>query len=133
MPTAPPKVSASKGWLALLLTWVFPGAGHWLLGRRRKGIYFFVLITALYVAGMILADFLNVSPQRYWFHYLAEVLYGAATLVATIATHSLRVESFNPYADVGVLYTSVAGLLNVIVMVDIYEIVNPRPEPSPDA
>lgn len=113
-------------WLALLLTWIAPGLGHHYLGRKSKAILFFALVTFLYVFGMWLAGFRNVSLQRHQIYFLAEIPYGGATLLASLLTQNLRVEAFNPLHDVGLLFTSVAGLLNVIVMVDIYETLYPK-------
>jgi hypothetical protein len=78
-------------------------------------------VTFLYVFGMWLSRFLNVNFDRHEIYYFAEIPYGGATLLATLLTRHLRVETFNPLNDVGLLFTSVAGLLNIIVMVDIYE------------
>ncbi|MFO0981237.1 MAG: DUF6677 family protein [Planctomycetota bacterium] len=117
-------------WIALLLTWIAPGLGHHYLGHKPKAILFFVLVTFLYAFGMVLSHFLNVSPERHWIYYLAEIPYGGATLLATLLTRSLKMVAFNPWHDVGLLYTSVAGLLNIIVMVDIYETVHPKEAPA---
>ena len=107
--------------VGLVLTWLIPGAGHCYLGRKGKGIYFFVLITAAYVLGLILADFCNVNPERFPWHYAGEIFYGGATLLVQFLTASLKVGEFNRFLEHGTLITTVAGLLNVVVMVDCYE------------
>lgn len=127
MSTKTSNASDSTGWWAAILTWLVPGLGHFLLGRRGKGILFFVMITTLYVWGMVLSDFLNVNQERHPIYFIAEAFYGLATLVAMVATQSLRIESFNPFHDVGLLFTATAGLLNIVVIVDIYETLHPRP------
>jgi hypothetical protein len=112
--------------VALLLTWIAPGLGHLYLGHRGKAILFFSIITFIYVFGMLLSDFLNVSLDRHAIYFAAQIFYGGATLIAELLTRNLRWVNANPLHDVGLLYTSVAGLLNIIVMVDIYEILHPR-------
>jgi len=115
-----------NGWVALLLTWIAPGLGHLYLGQRGKAILFFSVITFIYVFGMALSGFLNVSLERHAIYFAAQIFYGGATLIAELLTRNLRWVNANPLHDVGLLYTSVAGLLNIIVMVDIYEILHPR-------
>jgi hypothetical protein len=119
--------------LGVILTWLAPGAGHWLLGRRGKAVLYFSIITFVYVLGMWLGDFRNVAPRNFQLHFLAEILYGGATLPAMFFTQGLLLDSFNPLLDVGVLFSSVAGLLNVCVMVDVYETAYPRLESEEEA
>jgi hypothetical protein len=119
-----------NGWVALLLTWIAPGLGHLYLGQRSKAILLFSVITFIYVFGMVLSRFLNVSLERHGIYFAAQIFYGGATLIAEALTRNLRWTQFNSLHDVGLLYTSVAGLLNIIVMVDIYEILHPREVPA---
>jgi hypothetical protein len=109
-----------KSVAAVLLTWVAPGAGHWYLGYRKKGIFYFVVITALFVAGMAIADFRNISYERHPVFFLAYAFYGGASLVAEVATHGLRMVGQLTREDVGCLYSGVAGLLNILVLIAAY-------------
>ena len=36
---------------AVLLAWLFPGAGHWYLGMRQKAVFYAIALTALFVIG----------------------------------------------------------------------------------
>ena len=107
--------------LGLLLAWLVPGGGHYYMGRKAKGTYYFVLVTFTFVLGVTLARFLCVNLDRFPWHYLGEIFYGGATLVTQVLTRDLKVETFNPLLDYGTLVTTVAGLLNVVVMVDFVE------------
>ena len=107
--------------VGLVLAWLLPGAGHCYLGRKGKGIYFFVLITTAYVLGLFLAGFCNVSIDRFPWHYAGEIFYGGATLIVQVLTEGVQVGEFNRFLEHGTLITTVAGLLNVVVMVDCYE------------
>lgn len=125
----PPPVTGRRGGkvlVGILLTWMVPGAGHLYLGRRGKFVLYFTLITFAYVFGMWLADFRNVSLEKHPLHFLAQIFYGGATIPAMLLTKHLALESVNPGLDAGVLYTSVAGLLNLCVMVDVYETAFPQ-------
>ena len=92
-------------------------------GRRAQAVVFFVALTATYLVGMWLADFTNVSPHRHPFYFAAYVFNGAETIVATVLTRDLaptRVPEIAGVAtkDIGIVYTAVASLLNVIVVMD---------------
>lgn len=107
--------------LGLVMTWLVPGAGHFYIGRRGKAVYFFSLISAAYLLGLILADFCCVNIDRFPWHYAGEIFYGGATLITQSLTRDLLVGGFNRFLEHGTLITTVAGLLNVVVMVDFYE------------
>ncbi|MBN2491861.1 MAG: hypothetical protein JXQ29_13525 [Planctomycetes bacterium] len=106
--------------VAVVLTWIAPGAGHWYLGNRKKAIFYFVLLTGLYLAGMAIADFRNINLDRHPFFFLTYIFYGGATLLAQILTQGLAMVRPLERLDVGCLYSAVAGLLNILVMIDAY-------------
>jgi hypothetical protein len=108
--------------------WLVPGGGHYVLGRRTQAAVFFLTITITFFGGMYLSDFTNVSPERHGYYFIAHALNGAETLIATLLTRGL-VEDHVPRhfgmatGEIGTLYTAVAALLNVIVMMDAFGIV----------
>jgi hypothetical protein len=104
-----------------VLAWLVPGAGHYYIGRKGKAVYYFVLITSAYALGLILARFCCVNIDRFPWHYAGEIFYGGATLIVQFLTRDLLVGEFNRFLDHGTLIVTVAGLLNVVVMVDFYE------------
>jgi len=111
--------SVRKSWfLAAILGLLFPGAGHLYLGRRDKALFFAVGIGVCFVVGLVLADFQAVSWQKHPYHFLAQAWNVLPTLVTGWLTRSLRVVRELPLLDMGLLYTSVAGLLNVIAVLD---------------
>lgn len=132
---APPRLSAFTILILILATWVVPGAGHWLLGRRKKAALFFVLIAFTYLFGMWLADFRNVrlDQESMDLYFLGEAVCGGFTLPAWFFTRSLALNFEQPLLDAGLLFSTVAGLLNLCVMVDVYETACPRPAPSEGA
>lgn len=104
----------------LIAGWVVPGLAHWMLGKRGKAILFFVLLAGTFTAGMALANFRNVYYEPYRWTTLTQIPAGAVALAGT----QLRRGGPNPEEEerelfkVGTLYTSVAGLLNIVVMMD---------------
>jgi len=55
--------------VALLVAWLVPGAGHVYLGRLTRGIVLFVTITAVFWAGVAVGGVLTVDHyhERWWF------------------------------------------------------------------
>ncbi len=108
--------------LAAVLSWLIPGAGHLYLGRPAKAMFFFAIISATYLGGMALAEFRNVSPARYPWWSIAYAFDGGTTLIAYLLTSSLRITHEIRFETVGCLYTGIASLLNVLVILDAYGI-----------
>ncbi|HEV55961.1 MAG TPA: hypothetical protein ENN87_00475 [Phycisphaerales bacterium] len=97
-----------------LLAWAIPGAGHFLIGERRRAIIIFVTIaltfaTGLYVGSIGVIDPVNARP---W--YIAQIM--ASPLVGVLAnvTRSGQYAVYGRAADVGQIYTSIAGMLNLL-------------------
>ncbi|MBL8768287.1 MAG: hypothetical protein JNL94_13010 [Planctomycetes bacterium] len=106
----------------LVLGLVLPGLGHVLYRRTDKALYFGVLVIAAFVVGLWLGDWRVVSSVRFPLYLLAQCWLGLPVLIALQATSSLKITTDIAYLDAGLLYTCVAGLLNLVVLVDLYEI-----------
>ena len=112
--------------IAVALTLVFPGLGHFWLGHRPRAYVFAVVIVPLFLAGMVLADFRNVSPDRHPIWALAQIPGGLLSVIAWIATRTLHLARDNPYYPIGCLYTGAACLLNVVTSCDVWDLAGPR-------
>ena len=106
---------------ALVLGWLIPGAGHFLYGRKAKAIYFGVLILLAFAVGMWLGEGCVVHSVKFGLYLIAQIWVGGPTLLALDLTKFERITGDIPYLDVGLLFTAVAGLLNIVVLVDLYE------------
>lgn len=100
--------------------WLVPGLGHWLLAKRAKAMAFFALIVGTFVMGMALAGFQNVYYVSGRWTALTQAPAGlvayAGTWLKQGGTDAVAEEG--AYFKVGTLYTSVAGLLNLVVLMD---------------
>lgn len=117
---------------AVLLGWLVPGLGHLTIGERRRGLVLGAMIIATFLAGMILADFRNLSPfDRHPIWGLAHLFGGALAGIATLATQTLHIEHENPFYNVGCLYSGVATLLNILAMVDAWDLAGREEKTTP--
>ncbi len=120
----------------LLAGWLVPGGGHFLLRRKPQAVVFFLAVTLTYLAGMALADFGNVSLERHSYYFLAHIFNGGETLLAWLFTQGVLEDHVPTHfgihtGEIGILFTAVASLLNLIVMMDAYGIaagLKPGPE-----
>jgi len=115
--------------VAGLLAWLVPGLGHLYIGDRGRGLIFMITISATFWAGIAVGGAgSTIDPQHRKLWFSAQLLTGAQTLVA-VAIHQ---KAIAPYPksdkapiighwltiDVGTHYTGVAGLLNLLVILD---------------
>ncbi|MCK6446555.1 MAG: hypothetical protein L6Q99_09205 [Planctomycetes bacterium] len=104
----------------LLLAWLVPGLGHWMQGRRLRGAIVFGLLVGLFVLGTWLAEASNLSRERHFYFWAGQFLIGAPSLVAEALFGAMRVRSEIQYVDCGLVFGCVAGLLNVLAMIDVF-------------
>ena len=103
----------------ILLAWAVPGAGHLLLGRRGKAVLYFVLIVGTFVAGWAITGFRNVYFESGRWHALIQMGTGLVAAVIGLGRSAADPQStVMPVFEIGTLYTMVAGLLNVLVVMD---------------
>jgi hypothetical protein len=114
-------VERPSPFLPVFLAWLVPGAGHLKIGRLWPGVFTFSAILPLYVGGMALAGFENVSWERHPIYFWAlHVFCGALTGAAAMFTRHVELVEAMPDQSVGMLFTAVASLLNVIAISDVW-------------
>ena len=110
-----------------ILAWVFPGAGHLLLGHRGLAAVFFVAITFAYSTGLAIGGVKDsVNPRSNHWLFLAEIGVGSYTIAGYAASSHLQASapddvslmSFYPGSDVAQIYLAVGGLLNLLAILD---------------
>lgn len=115
--------------VAVALAWVFPGLGHYYLGRRRAAALFAIIVTAAFVLGLSFEGRLYTVESGQPLTILATfAVYGAGLL--NIAA---RILSSNPDGTIlavtyeyGCAYLLTAGLMNLLLMLDAWDIASGR-------
>jgi len=111
--------------IAFFVAWLLPGGGHFLLGKWKKGLFFFLLLAATYAFGMCIAGWRPVSFDDNPFYYVGQYGSGATLLLAKLRGAEkaiLRPEIHPSWFDPGLLYVCVVGLLNIVVMLNILDV-----------
>ncbi|HEX5138146.1 MAG TPA: DUF6677 family protein [Planctomycetota bacterium] len=116
-PPGPP-ISPERTLAGILAAWLVPGLGHLLIGRRWKALLYFATITLTFLAGTWLAEGRNLSFDRDPIYFGAYLFNAGETALGWLLTHRLELDHKIPYHQLGLTYTAVACLLNVVAMMD---------------
>ncbi len=122
--------------LAFYAAWFVPGLGHLVLGRWIKGLVFLGILGSLLVGGLAICGWRTVSFEDNPFYYVGQF----GSLPTFLAGQWLGnpkaypVESLPPsWIDPGMLYVCIAGLLNVVVMLGVFDVKLAAPAPAAPA
>ncbi|HZL99464.1 MAG TPA: DUF6677 family protein [Planctomycetota bacterium] len=112
--------------LVVLAAWALPGLGHLLLGRRAKAAWFGSLILGTFALGLLLGQGASVSSARYPWHMCGQIGAGLVALLANGLLGSAPQRGTIDRLELGLVFTTVAGILNLVAMVDAYELARGR-------
>jgi uncharacterized protein DUF6677 len=114
------------------LGWLVPGGGHFLLKRNGRAVLLLVSITLMYFCGLLMrgamfqpqsGDLLTILINTGGF--LGDVASGILYLVTVMLGYN-QADVPGAVHDYGTKFLVTAGLLNILAMVDVYEIASRR-------
>jgi hypothetical protein len=115
--------------LAAVLAWVFPGLGHVYLGRRRTALLYAMIVTVTFLLGLSFQGRLYTMDSSQPLTILATFAVSGAGLLNIAA----RFLSDNPGGAIlaptyeyGCAYLLTAGLMNLLLMLDAWDIASGR-------
>lgn len=129
--TTPEPTPAGNPYLAAVAAWAVPGAGHFYLRRRLRGVLFFVIvITTLAVGWSLDGRLYRLDPARPLMSLLGtlgELGLGAAYLVlrAVFRYHGTLTA---PGYEYGTAFLLTSGLMNLLLVLDAWDIARGRKE-----
>ena len=126
MPATTAAEETQTGWLVLLClaAWAVPGAGHLWLGRRSKGLVFLIALPLMFAMGLALHGRLfpfDVSEWLVCLAAVADVGVGLPYFIAKALGYGggdVRAVTY----EYGNAFLIVAGLLNLLVVIDAYDV-----------
>ena len=110
--------------LLCLASWAIPGAGHLYLGRRTKGLIFLIALPLMFAIGLALHGRLfpfELSDPLVCLEALADLGIGATYFVASALGYGQGEVRAVTY-EYGNAFLVVAGLLNLLVVIDAYDV-----------
>jgi len=111
------QISASS---ACLLGWLVPGGGHLAQGRRKRAVIVFVMLTGLLLLGTWLAEGSNLDRERHFYYWGGQLMGGLPVIGLGQALGQPEVRHEIPYAEAGLVLACLAGLLNILAILDVY-------------
>ena len=115
--------------MVIPLAWLIPGAGHFFLGRKGRGAIVFAIVLFTFALGVVMrgplfhpTDNGDILSRLIQFGgYIADMAAGIFYfMVSFLGYNPPDVAGYSP--DYGSKFMVAAGLLNILAMVDAYEI-----------
>jgi TM2 domain-containing membrane protein YozV len=113
---------------AVALGWLIPGGGHFLLKRSGRGILLLLAVSGMFVCGLMMrgamftpqsGDLLTTLINTGGF--IGDIFSGILYLLSAWLGYS-QPDQAGAVHDYGTKFLVTAGLLNILAMVDAYEI-----------
>ena len=110
--------------LLCLASWAIPGAGHLWLGRRAKGLIFLAALPVMFAIGLAIRGRLfpfELSDALVPLAAFADLGIGVPYFIAAAlgyGTGDVRAVTY----EYGNAFLIVAGLLNLLVVIDAYDV-----------
>lgn len=103
-----------------LASWAVPGSGYLLIGERRRGWAVLVSVGLCFWFGVFIggaSSVIDLNGKQLW--YIAQIFCGLHLLAGDVLGRSSGVAAMGgKVVELGLTYTAVAGLLNLIAIVE---------------
>lgn len=113
--------------------WFVPGLGHFLQRRHLRGAIVCAALVGLFVLGTLLCEGSNLDRERHFYYWAGQFLLGLPVIVGELVHGHALVAHEIQYVDAGLGMVCVAGLLNVLAMIDVYSFWEQRELGAPRA
>jgi hypothetical protein len=131
-----PAINTSPGkWMpAVLVAWLIPGGGHFLLKRPGRGGLIAASVVAMFLLGLMMRGAL-FTPQGndlltmviYYGGFVGDLMSGLLYFLTVWLGYN-QPDVAGHVHDYGTKFLVAAGLLNVLAMVDVFEIATGQKE-----
>ena len=101
-----------------LLGWLLPGAGHFLLKEQKRAIIIFTTITLTFCVGLYVGSVGVIDPVGAKSWYAAQIMNSPMVAVLGHLTAGGGFPVYGRPNEIGQIYTSIAGLLNLLCIVN---------------
>ena len=101
-----------------LMSWLLPGGGYFLLKEKRRAMIVFVTVVLTFCTGLYVGSIGVVDPVRAWWWYIAQVMNSPIVFALGYHTSGGGYPVYGRPNEIGQIYTSIAGLLNLLCIVN---------------
>jgi len=100
-----------------ILGWWIPGAGHWIIGQYKRAAIIFISLIFAFGLGMYIGSIAVIDARTPW--YWAQFLVSpAAAYLAHLSSAVYHLDCYGRPREIGEIYTGVAGMLNLLCVVN---------------
>jgi hypothetical protein len=122
-------VSKQRAVIAAFLAWLFPGLGHFYLGKRKLAVAYAIIVALTFLLGLSFEGRLYSPDRAQPLTFLATfAVYGAGLLniVARLLTDNPGGSILSPTYEYGCAYLLTGGLMNLLLMLDAWDVATGR-------
>ncbi len=101
-----------------LLGWFLPGAGHLLLKEEKRALIIFATITLTFGVGLYVGSVGVIDPVGAKSWYVAQIMNSPMVAVLGHLTAGGGFPVYGRPSEIGRIYTGVAGLLNLLCIIN---------------
>ena len=101
-----------------LLAWLVPGAGHFVLKEKKRAIIIFATIVLTFCVGIYVGSIGVIDLVGAWWWYVAQIMNSPMVAVLGHLTAGGAYPVYGRPNEIGQIYTSIAGLLNLLCIVN---------------
>ncbi len=101
-----------------LLGWLVPGGGYFLVNEKRRAVIILLTITLTFALGVYVGSIGVVDPVEAKLWYVAQIMTTPAVAIIGHTTAGGGYPVYGRPAEIGQIYTSIAGLLNLLCIVN---------------
>jgi len=101
-----------------LAGWIIPGGGYFLLDEKRRSAVIFVAIGLTFCTGLYIGSIGVVDPVGAKPWYVAQITTSPLVAVLGHLTAGGGYVAYGRPSETGQIYTSVAGLLNLLAVIN---------------
>jgi hypothetical protein len=117
-----PPVPVANPALCAALSWLVPGLGHARAGQKDKGLLMGLAVVAVFAMGLLFSNGHAVDRADAAVWWIGQNLFGGGSLFASLVTAPLPRNGMPFDLDLGIVLCTVAGLMNLVVMVDAFTV-----------
>jgi hypothetical protein len=120
-----------RTFFAVLLAYLVPGAGHLFLGRRARAITFFCIVVLMFLIGITIdGDLYTLGHSNGSILRLLAALgsLGAGVIYWIANAMGVHGDVTSITFEHGTAFTITAGLMNLLLMLDVFDIAQGRKE-----
>lgn len=108
--------------LCAALSWLVPGLGQMRAGQKDKGLLVGAAVLIVFALGLLFSQGHAVDRATGSVWWIGQNLCGGGSLFAALVTAPMQMQKAPIYLDLGVVLCTVAGLMNLVVMIDAFTI-----------